>query len=781
MAYLGDLVVRLKAETADFQQDLGKTARLLDQASRTMMRSLGGVQSALTSLGAAATVGAFAAVIKQTIDAGDQMYKMSQKTGLSVEMLSGLAHVARLSDLDVNALQMSVKKLTTAMFDTAAGGKEQAALFKGIGIAALDSTGGLRQTEDVLFDVADKFSKMKDGAEKTAIAVKLFGRTGMDMIPFLNQGAAGIREVLEEAKKLGVVMSRDMAKASEDFNDNLTRLSAQNKGLVISLTGSLLPVLIDVQKEMMESAFSSESFKTKLGDLVGQRSVVEGWAKGTSEIFAFVGDAIAGSFDVIATAVESVGVVVLQTFSNMARAAKYTPSGALANWATGALDTIVGFEESFTARSNENIQKRLARPQFRDTVGNFWDRREQRTALAGLTEQYPGGGTYEGTKPKRPTGDVDYSAMSRATDAAARLAAAELKQYESAAQALEKELGKVTNQTREQELAYQTTKGTLKGLLPVHKEHLVSLAREVDAYKQAQEAAKVWVDALEDRMKLQEKGQDVYRDYVLAQSAATQQQEFEASLIGKTAREQELLNAQRQIELDTLRAIAALPSGMDPGDYGEAVQSIYDAQLAFTEQYLSGIRQRQSAEREWSFGANKAMQEYADAAMNAAANAERFFTNAFQSMEDALVKFAQTGKLDFKSLADSIIADLIRMEVRASITGPLAAASKDAGGFGGIFGGIGKMISGWLPSFDVGTNYVPHDMVAQVHQGEAIIPASQNMQGGGGGGPVFNIDARGADRAGLAQLADQIRRLNGTFNERAVAAVFNAQARGVRG
>ena len=51
---------------------------------------------------------------------------------------------------------------------------------------------------------------------------------------------------------------------------------------------------------------------------------------------------------------------------------------------------------------------------------------------------------------------------------------------------------------------------------------------------------------------------------------------------------------------------------------------------------------------------------------------ERLVKNAFKGMEDALVEFVTTGKLDFKSLADPIIADLVRIQIRQSITQPLA-------------------------------------------------------------------------------------------------------------
>lgn len=146
-------------------------------------------------------------------------------------------------------------------------------------------------------------------------------------------------------------------------------------------------------------------------------------------------------------------------------------------------------------------------------------------------------------------------------------------------------------------------------------------------------------------------------------------------------------------------------------------------------------------------GIIQSLKQYADAATNLGEHVSSFTTTIFKSMEDALTNFVTKGKVDFKALADSIIADLIRIAVQQSVTGPLAAG---IGGFlGTMFNGGGSSSGSFgvlasdanafsLPSFAVGTDYVSHDMIAKIHQGEAIIPASQNKPGTGAA-PVINI------------------------------------------
>jgi len=88
-------------------------------------------------------------------------------------------------------------------------------------------------------------------------------------------------------------------------------------------------------------------------------------------------------------------------------------------------------------------------------------------------------------------------------------------------------------------------------------------------------------------------------------------------------------------------------------------------------------------QQDWKLGAEKALRDYADEAQNLYAQVGDAVSRAFKGMEDALATFVSTGKMDFRSLADSIIQDMIRIAIQQSVTGPLARA------FGGWMAGLG--------------------------------------------------------------------------------------------
>jgi len=223
------------------------------------------VQGLLAGLGVSLTLGAFAALVKGAIDSADELNKLSQKIGISVEALSTLQFAAQLSDVGLDTLKTGLKGLSANLTEARAGLGEGAALFQALGISVEDSAGNLKSSDTILLEIADRFASFEDGATKTALAVKLFGKSGMDMIPFLNQGSSGIRALMQEAERLGLKLSTETAQAAEAFNDNLTALKASTSGLGISLATELLAPLRVVTDAIREGQGEATGFAAILG------------------------------------------------------------------------------------------------------------------------------------------------------------------------------------------------------------------------------------------------------------------------------------------------------------------------------------------------------------------------------------------------------------------------------------------------------------------------------------------------------------------------------------
>ena len=228
-------------------------------AFSSVENSLGGLQrqaeslrGAFAGIAGAIGVGMFVNTIRSTLELGDSLSKLSQRTGLAVESLSELQYAGKLANVGPEALSEGLKKLAVNLQSAAGGNKELQEAFKAIGISA----GELRdvKVDEVVKRAADAFKGMEDGAGKTAIAVKLGGKAFDEWIPLLNGGAAGLREAAKEARAFGVVMTGEAAKSAEQFNDDLTRLQTAAAGFGLKLANDVLPFLGQVAKQMAEAA-----------------------------------------------------------------------------------------------------------------------------------------------------------------------------------------------------------------------------------------------------------------------------------------------------------------------------------------------------------------------------------------------------------------------------------------------------------------------------------------------------------------------------------------------
>lgn len=278
--------------------------------------------------------------------AQDEMGKMAQKAGIGVEALSGLSYAIKLAGGDTQTLLTASKKLSENILESGRAAIGTTSMFGSLGIAVKDSSGKLRDTDQVLLDVAGKFSTMKDGAEKSALAVKLFGKSGLEMIPFLNQGKDGIQALTKEAEKLGLVISKDAFEASERFNDNLQRLSLASDGLKRSIGNNALPLMNFFTQSLVDARMQGGGLVSMIKDFTSQKSLEE-WAERGAMALAFVADGLQG----IAAVVQHAGIEIAALAAASAQVLKGNFEGAKAILAEGVKDiaALYDFKSAQTA------------------------------------------------------------------------------------------------------------------------------------------------------------------------------------------------------------------------------------------------------------------------------------------------------------------------------------------------------------------------------------------------------------------------------------------------
>ena len=275
----------------------------------SIKRGLGGltdtaksVNGVLANLGVGVSLAGIGAMIKSSIDSADALDEMAQRTGIAVESLSLLVPAAELSAVSTEKFEAGLKKLATGMLEAATGSEASAQNFEALGVAVQNQDGTLRDSEQVLLDLADRFQAMPDGAEKAALAVDIFGKAGAEMIPFLNQGREGIGALKQEAAELGLQLSADTAAQAGNFNDALDKLKLATQSIGNQIIASLLPALNDMAGGMVESAKQGGTLRVILDGVVLVLKTLALGAATVGKAFVALGEAIGAG---VAAAVEA--------------------------------------------------------------------------------------------------------------------------------------------------------------------------------------------------------------------------------------------------------------------------------------------------------------------------------------------------------------------------------------------------------------------------------------------------------------------------------------------
>ena len=293
---IGSLSIDLEAKLAKFESDMGRAARIaakeMEKMRQQVNRQLQQVNDQLTGfsnqaanavkgLAAAFSVREITQFAKKSIDIADSINDMSKKFGISTQAISVWRLTAEKSGTSLDGIARAAKFLIKDV-------EKSDFYLKQIGVSMTDLAGKSRPVEDVLADVATKFAGFEDGAEKAAFATQLFGRAGVDLIPFLNDFGENADEARLRAEQFGAVIGSDLAAASDQFNDNMRNLQAVTEGFANSLLSQLLPALnnyIEIQTDAVRKGDEFANTTTPIVD--GLKNIAIGFviAKNAVDLF----------------------------------------------------------------------------------------------------------------------------------------------------------------------------------------------------------------------------------------------------------------------------------------------------------------------------------------------------------------------------------------------------------------------------------------------------------------------------------------------------------------
>lgn len=201
----------------------------LGEAGANLKTQLGSIFAGLSVVG-------FIGQIKHVANEIDDAKKAAEGAGTGLQKFSALTYASGQSGGGPDVLQKSLVKLVQSLHDSQDEGSAAAAMWRDLKIDPKQ----FNDSSDALLVIADRFKAMPDGIAKTNLAVDLFGeKIGPKMIPLLNQGADGIRALMEEGRQLGKVFDDEVGAAAERLNDTLDRLNASKTKLFAKALPSL--------------------------------------------------------------------------------------------------------------------------------------------------------------------------------------------------------------------------------------------------------------------------------------------------------------------------------------------------------------------------------------------------------------------------------------------------------------------------------------------------------------------------------------------------------------
>jgi len=688
---------------------LQKEVKRTDNSFAKLGKSLAGgafgiASKGLKSLGVAATAAtvAFVAFGTKAINTLDDIEKASSKLGVSARFLTTWQKIARESGLTTDQFTVGLQRFLRRLGEAQNGAGTLVKPLEQLGIALRDNNGNLRDGTDVFQDYVRAINEAEGNTEKLRLAFAAFDTEGVAMVNVAKLSAEQIAEITRKAEEAGIVLDDKLVKAAAKAKDAFADLVDVGKGFGLQFFGSLAPALErftkDLRAKIIEAVQGAGGMEAFSRDLAAQ------FLRGMETFIT----AMAGIIDGIVSAFQQGAnilnkVIVAISKIPFAGFDAVTGSGTRSQAIQGLKDEIASIDQQIEELVESSINS-----------GNIMDH---------STNAF-----IDGLMMKKQALTEEISKLSDET-------VMYLQQFETGSTAAQDAVSGVTTKLLEQADALEKAAQIQRDFNKFdYDDRILRIARQDEAEDgvaadtndttKAANTATVAVKHYDDA---------ILRHAKNIEATKQERKDFEQSFLSLKQRLLPVQHATKTYNQEIRILNRALKEGsLSSEEHALATKNLKEAY----DDFIDSMEPERA--KTWLEGWKEAFTEYSRAANDAAQNAKDLFTTATRGMEDAIVDFARTGKLSFRSLLQDIAEQLLRSQIRQLMANLFG---------GGGSGGGGNFFSNLFAGFFAQGGYIPGGKFGVVgERGPELVSGPANVTPMNGGGNVtYNINAVDTD------------------------------------